>query len=83
MEVATTFQPVIDGILSCVALLCRSVKKSPAGRYGKPVMIPGSDSIADSDGGDGTTSDGEDAFPPSYVAPLAGLMSKGEHTNKL
>ena len=61
-------------------LLCRVVKKSPAKRYGKPVMVPSSDSAAGSDvgQGQGSTSDGdEDTFPASYQAPLAGLMFKG------
>ena len=64
-------------------LLFRGGKKSPAKRYGKPVMVPSSDSGAASDAGQGqgpsSTSDGEgeDAFPASYQPPLAGLMSKG------
>ena len=61
----------------------RCVKKSPAERYGKPVMVPSSDSGAGSDGcqnqgqGLGSASDEEDTFPPSYQPPLVGLMSKG------
>ena len=62
-------------------LLSRVGKKSPAKRYGKPVMVPSSDSGAASDVGQGQSSisdgEGEDAFPASYQAPLAGLMSKG------
>ena len=61
-------------------LLCRDVRKSPAKRYGKPVMVPSSDSGAGSDAGQGQacTSDGdEDTFPASYQPPLSGLMSKG------
>ena len=66
-------------------LLFRGGKKSPAKRYGKPVMVASSDGGAGSgtDQGQGqgpsSTSDGEgdDAFPASYQPPLAGLMSKG------
>ena len=73
------------GLICFLLLLFRSVKKSPAERYGKPVMVPSSDSGAGSDIGQGqeqglsSTSDGEgeDAFPASYQPPLAGLMSKG------
>ncbi|DBA92530.1 TPA: hypothetical protein ACH3X1_002761 [Trebouxia sp. C0004] len=54
----------------------RSVKKSPRARYCKPVMMASSDSVDESDAGNG--SEGEGAFPASYQAPLAGLMSKGK-----
>ena len=54
------------------------MKKSPAARYGKPVMLPSDNSAPESDAGDVSTSDGDDAFPASYQAPLACLMSKGE-----
>ena len=55
---------------------CRTVKKSPRARYGKPVMMPSSESVDESDAGNG--SEGEGAFPASYQPPLAGLMSKGK-----
>ncbi|KAL0020086.1 hypothetical protein WJX79_009298 [Trebouxia sp. C0005] len=54
----------------------RSVKKSPRARYGKPVMMPSSESVDESDAGNG--SEGEGAFPASYQAPLAGLLTKGK-----
>jgi len=57
--------------LKLLPIHCRSVKK-----YGKPVMMPSSDSVDESDAGNG--SEGEGAFPASYQAPLAGLMSKGK-----
>lgn len=47
-------------------------------RYGKPVIVPSSDSTAASDAGTGTGSDAEETFPASYQAPLAGLMGKGD-----
>lgn len=57
---------------------CRSARKASAARYGKPVMMPSSDSIAASDAGTGTASDAEDTFPASYQAPMVGLMGKGK-----
>ena len=56
--------------------ICRSGKKSPGARYGKPVMMPSSNSVDESDAGNG--SEGEGPFPASYQPPLAGLMSKGK-----
>lgn len=73
----------------CLLFVIRYVKKTPAERYGKPMMVPSSDSRAGSDGcqnqgqGLGSASDEEDTFPPSYQPPLVGLMSKGmalQHT---
>ena len=57
---------------------CRSARKASAARYGKPVMMPSSDSTAASDAGTGTASDAEDTFPASYQAPIVGLMGKGK-----
>ena len=72
-------------LVAVTVVLFRGVKKSPAKRYGKPVMMASSDSGAGSDAGQGlglgagpgSTSDGEDTFPASYQPPFAGLMTKG------
>lgn len=74
---------VLQNDLSLAFFVIRCVKKSPAERYGNPVMVPSSDSGAGSDAcqnhgqGLGSASDEEDTFPPSYQPPLVGLMSKG------
>ncbi|KAL3148684.1 hypothetical protein ABBQ38_014099 [Trebouxia sp. C0009 RCD-2024] len=86
--VAGTMRPDLTPLTSSSPrqkpLPSRYVKKTPAERYGKPMMVPSSDSRAGSDGcqnqgqGLGSASDEEDTFPPSYQPPLVGLMSKGK-----
>ena len=64
--------------LNLLSSHCRSVKKSPGGRYGKPVRMASSNSVVESDPGNGSEGEGEGPFPASYQAPLAALMSKGK-----